>query len=366
LAKDPGHRPPTALVVGNRMKAMKQGLKKKSETQAGNEIATHETHTSLDLNDFHERLIDVPTGTSDRLTLNAANLPPSQPTDPTLLARPQTNPDLAIAGPAHHSDFESLSSEVDSSNTMGGTHFTVVEHEKVGKATFSETTFLETDPKSNLISIILIVGALAACMLGVIYAFLPPTADGVYREISPAIESRDSNELSQAYDKLIYFLERFPTDERAEIVKAAKSDVEAYRLLKKLDNTNRLNHLSSNSVLDFTTANVIKMSESDPESAFNKLKLILNIYESSAELSTDNQQQLEALRLLKSKLEKQIADRESVFQKELLELVLAQEQKLKGESKLRFMRSIVELYQGDNWAAPAVEYAQKVISAESR
>jgi len=203
-------------------------------------------------------------------------------------------------------------------------------------------------------------------MLGVIYAFLPPTADGVYREISPVIESRDSNELSQAYDKLIYFLERFPTDERAEIVKAAKSDVEAYRLLKKLDNTNRLNHLSSNSVLDFTTANLIKMSESDPESAFNKLKLILNIYESSAELSTANQQQLEALRLLKSKLEKQIADRESVFQKELLELVLAQEQKLKGESKLRFMRSIVELYQGDNWAAPAVEYAQKVISAESR
>jgi serine/threonine-protein kinase len=362
LAKDPNNRPPTALVVGNRMKAMKQGLKKKSETQLGSDIATYETHTSLDLNDFRERLIDLPKNTSDRLTLDAANPSLSQPTDPTLLARPQTDLALGANVSDHPSDFHSSIDDVHSDSHSRETHFTVVEHETGIKKNSAEANLAEPDPKSNLLSIVVIVGGLLVCILGVTYALLPPSADEVYQEISSAIESQDEKKLAQAYDEILFFLDSFPNDERIEIVKGTKNEIEASRLLKKLDDRSLVNIDSTDGVLDFSIANAVKMSESDPANAIQQLKLIQNIYETSAELSVSQEQQLEAIRLLRRKLETQIADKEIAFQKELLELVLSEDQALRGEKKSQFMRSIVELYKDYGWASPAVEHAKKVLS----
>ena len=94
LSKDPSSRPPTALVVANRLRAMQQGLRKKSELPESTSIGTQESHTSLDLAEFKKRLAEDIPGTMDRVTIDARESENPQVTDPTSLVNPQKKTDF--------------------------------------------------------------------------------------------------------------------------------------------------------------------------------------------------------------------------------------------------------------------------------
>jgi serine/threonine protein kinase len=367
LSKDPANRPPTALVVTNRMKAMQQGLKKRSETIEIEEIGTQETHTSLDLAEFKERLIDLPTGTSDRITLEAKEVKVAQPTDPTILARPQTKLE-----PANHGESCELhESAADSSNTShvtnGGTHFTTVDHDKERNSSGFSLSSDSGNSLSQVISVALISIALVTCIVALWFLTRSPTADELYANFSSAIDSGNVESLSAEYDSLVSFQERFPNDERTDSVRIAITEVDAARRLRGLLRRSRRDSDSfGNSTMEASIVEGLRVAESDPDRGLRMLKAIMDVYSVDKSLTPDKKELLQIVERKRDELASQISDRNSGSQKDLSEKLSWGDANLKGEQRLNFLKGVIELYADKAWAATDVDRARKLLSESAQ
>lgn len=362
LAKDPATRPPTALVVNNRMKAMQQGLKKRTETIEMDQVGSKETHTSLDLNEFQERLIDLPTGTSDRITIEAHNLSKGTPTDPTLLARPQTVP----AADVDHSR-EFVVSQVTAPPTLvtsGGTHFTTVDGDAAVATSFSDN--LDSHNHSNqLISIGSIVIALITCITALWYLTRPPSADDLYATFAAALETKNVDILSSHYDTLLEFQQSFPEDERLDVIRAAIEEVEASRKLRTLVRKSRRESTAvSNSMMEASIVDAIQLAEVDPEKALRQLHAVHAVYSNKSDLTPSQKELLDVVNRKRDQLSKSIANNNSDAKKELSDLMGWGLTNLKGESLTSFLSGIIELYSGKSWAEAEVKQAQEILRSQ--
>ena len=364
LAKDPAMRPPTALVVNNRMKAMQQGLKRKTETIEIDQVGTMETHTSLDLNEFKERLIDMPTGTAERVTIEAQNLPNNAATDPTLLARPRTSP--ALDGDVSR-DF--VVSQPNSSPptlaTGGGTHFTTVDGKAPPISTFTDE-LSSNDNSSQWISIGSIVIALIACIVALWYFTRPFSADDLYAQLSPALEANNTEALSTLYDQLIEFQDRFPQDERTDLIKGAIEEVEANRKMRSLlRKSRRENATVSNSVMEASIVEALELEATEPEKALKQLHAVHAVYGNRENLSPSQKELLQIVDRKREQLAKSIMSQNEDSQKQLAELLDWGIGNLKGGELEMFLDGIIELYAGKPWAEPQVSRARGVLSAKA-
>ncbi len=362
LAKDAASRPPTALVVNNRMKAMQQGLKKRTETIEIDQVGTRETHTSLDLNEFQERLIDLPTGTSDRLTIEARDLPKNPVTDPTLLARPQTV-STADVDPSREFVVSQAASAPPTLVTGGGTHFTTVEGDAAVASSFSD---YHSSPNhtTQLVSIGAIVIALITCIAAVWYLTRPPSADDLYATFAAALETKNVDILSSHYDTLLEFQESFPQDERLDVVRGAIEEVEASRKLRTLVRKSRRESTAvANSMMEASIVDAIQLAEVEPEKALRQLHAIHAVYGNKSDLSPSQQELLEVVNRKRAQLSKSILDSNTDAKKELNDLMDWGLANLKGETLTSFLNGVVELYSEKSWAEAEVKRAQAALSS---
>jgi len=385
LQKDPSLRPPTALVVNNRMKSMQQGLKKRIETNDLEQIGSLETHTSLDLNEFQERLIDLPLGTSDRLTIDARESLPDQPTDPTLLARPQTMSDVKLdvnlellhASVTSESQKKSESQRTSDSQISsgpgtevtsgGGTHFTTVS-DKSHRHSSSFEDELQTEGNYNqLISVAMIVIALIACISALWYLSRPPSAEDLFAEFATDLEADNIEQLSAKYDSLVAFERQYPADARVEVVRAAIQEIETDRRIRSLLRRSRRESASpATSVMEDSIFEAIQLGKSEPDKSLRLLQAILAVYGSKQDLSPS---QLELLQIVESKqrlLKQYRSQYDSDARKELNQLISWGIGNLKGAELSRFLEGIIELYAKKDWAAAEVQRAQDNLNAQPR
>lgn len=364
LAKDPASRPPTALVVNNRMKAMQQGLKKRTETVEIERVGGMDTHTSLDLNEFQERLIDLPTGTSDRITIEARDQTKILPTDPTLLARPQTVP--AADGNVSQDFVVSQNSSSPATHIIGAsTHFTTVDGKSPVTSSFSDDP-QTTNQSQQLFSVGAIAIALIACLVAVWYLTRPPSADDLYASFASALETNNLDMLTLNYDSLIEFQQRFPEDERVELIRGAVEEVEASRKLRSLIRKSRRESLSlDKSMMEESIIEAIQRSESEPEKALRQLQAIGAVYGNKKDLSPSQQELLEIVDRKRELLTKAILANNSDAQKELRTLMEWGLGNLKGKELNNFLNGLVELYAEKPWAEPEVRRAQEILSSQA-
>jgi serine/threonine-protein kinase len=364
LAKDPATRPPTAFVVNNRMKAMQQGLRQRTEPLEIDNVGALDAHTSLDLNEFQERLIDLPTGTSDRITIEARDLSEIQSSEPTFLARPQTVPaaqenvsqDFVISrnpsSPATHI-------------TGAGSHFTAIDGNSPVSSSFSNEGHT-TNPSQQLFSVGAIAIALIACLVAVWYLTRPPSADDMYASFASALETNNLDMLTLNYDSLIEFQQRFPEDERVELIRGAVEEVEASRKLRSLIRKSRRESLSlDKSMMEESIIEAIQLSESEPEKALRQLQAIGAVYGNKKDLSPSQQELLEIVDRKRELLTKAILANNSDAQKELRTLMEWGLANLKGKERTNFLNGLVDLYAEKPWAEPEVRRAQEILSSQA-
>jgi serine/threonine-protein kinase len=363
LAKDPGTRPPTALVVNNRMKAMQQGLKKRTETIEIEKVGGMDTHTSLDLNEFQERLIDLPTGTSDRITIEARDQTKILPADPTLLARPQTVP--AAEGNVSQDFVVAQNTSSPATNVTGAsTHFTTVDGKSPVTSSFSDESHT-SNHSQQLFSVGAIAIALIACLVAVWYLTRPPSANDLYASFASALETNNLDMLTVSYDSLIEFQQRFPEDERAELVRGAIEEVEASRKLRSLIRKSRRESLSlDKSMMEESIFQAIQLSELEPEKALRQLQAIGAVYGKKKDLSPSQQELLEIVDRKRELLTKAILANNSDAQKELKTLVEWGLANLTGKERTNFLNGLVELYAEKPWAETEVRRAQEILSSQ--
>ncbi|MEY4567727.1 MAG: Serine/threonine-protein kinase PrkC [Planctomycetota bacterium] len=366
LSKDSASRPPTALVVANRLRAMQQGFKKKPELLDSVNIGTQESHTSLDLAEFKKRLADNIPGTMDRITIDAQEAEQAQVTDPTSLVNPINKPFPSPDQP--HEDRNSHPSHRDKSDTTNiagkEDHFTVVEKQK--KQAQTNQSYFENasvDDQKSWLSIATIVAMILLCLGVIAYLLTPRTANQSYSKFSSAIETGDESELISCYEQMQEFVSHFPNDPRTPLVQASIEETEAIRLARSLTSKSKLVPSSgADATLQQSLSDALRLEKVDPELCIKKLDAICSIFAAGEKIDIADRKLLEVAKATSERLQKTVNLSNAQALKSLSEKITWADENLSREKRDEFMRAIIELYREKSWAKSLVEKANISLS----
>jgi serine/threonine protein kinase len=383
LEKDPAARPPTALVISNRLQSLKIGLKHREQQikidlppSVINDAAQSREFNSLDLFD------DAPGGPD---TANAGAKPASTPnafppqassfgTDQTQVVpadfvpnrsrtREPIRTDIANANTKSASQIEPIShlsgvSMYDEPAAPGVTRFTVVEENERRRATLSEHVEELPNPWAHNFSIgaliLLLVGSLSA-----IYIFTrPQSADQLYQQLSQAIESTNPDDLFDVEPMLEQFSELYPNDSRQSDFDSIRQDIQQQKALRRLERRARISSVRSDlDPLEQAFMDSMKAREEDTDVAAKKLRALLTIYSDPATL-TERQQQLVAMaENALEEIQKGIEQKTHPATDALNERIDWATKNLSEDMQKAFFQSVIELYADKSWAKSAVARA---------
>jgi serine/threonine-protein kinase len=366
LSKDPSSRPPTALVVANRLRAMQQGLRKKSELPESTSIGTQESHTSLDLAEFKKRLAEDIPGTMDRVTIDARESENPQVTDPTSLVNPQKKP-ISISDYSHENraSHQSDRDEGDTTNITGKEdHFTVVEKQK--HQAQKNQSYFEISPdeeKKSWLSIAAISMMILLCLGVIAYLLTPPSANQAYSRFSSAIETGDESDLISGYELMQDFVSHFPDDPRTPLVQASIEEAEAIKLARSLTSKSKLAASSdADTTLQRSISDALRLEKSDPELCIIKLDAIYSIFTASEKIDVADRKLLDLSKATAERLRKTVNLSNAQALQSLSEKITWANENLQGEKRQSFMNAIIELYSDKSWAKPLVEQANRSLS----
>ncbi len=208
LAKDPNQRPPTALVVANRLKALRAGLKKREETSITHhsmEKAASATElTSIDLDSLKEADPEIARLNSQELDQTRVAGPSAYAPDSADFRHGQNSTRAPVAGPndqtrvasssALDADFEE-NQMVSTEKETGQTRFTIVEEEDRIRSANSSIYIATHAEWPQWVSIGGISILLLACLVALYLYTRPYSADQLYADIIQGIANGDDTSL---------------------------------------------------------------------------------------------------------------------------------------------------------------------------
>lgn len=400
LEKDPQQRPPTALVVGNRLKSLQQGLKRLS-----NSGQTHSAHddrraaktpgpqlTSLDLSDVDDEELRLtstshsshpapgsPGNTAEKDASasdpveqpNEINLEPpalgthelqTQVAPEGLVPPPSGEKFTAVAGDGRShtgnsaeasGEFLSVSPSVAPITSGGPSHFTPIADQPSKSSTFAgqeeeqQTQFDWLHHGSVVGLIALLIGSLA---LGW-WAMRPQSADDLYDEVMAAVATGDDSQLMQAGGQIDEFLQRFPEDERSAELQSLSNEVELARWTRILQRrASRSGGAENLSAIEQGFLRGVQLLAEDSEQARQKLSAFVTVFGAVEGLAREERRLVNlaeyALQSGSTRLQTEVP--ESAMQ--LQRLIEKAEKTLSPEKLPGFYQSLFELYDGLPWA----------------
>lgn len=377
LAKSPQERPPTALAVMNRLKAMRAGLHKMMT------ITARDGDTSVDALDssgsmykrddlgtaateIRDAATEVP-GLQDRAT---GSEPPGQtmlgkvdPSAGTVHLVGNTPQDRTKAGDSADSfTLEPGSVDADTaSRSQGGTHFqTVAEGEYDHGGFFRQAHGEPENPYSKWASLVTLVLALIVAVGAVVYAFQKPNAENLLSEIDLAIAEE---RLEDAQDPIDRFLKLHGDHPRFDEMKQLRLAFLLEREIRQIRRRVRKNDPDQVAAHEPPFLAAMDLRETDPQTAREKLEKWMSVFVDSdtdpissvAELA--ELADFEIARLRRENPEAQNDAR--------LDTLLGRVQSasaLPSDEALERLAAIVDLYADVPWAEQAVQSATQQIT----
>ncbi|QDS96712.1 Serine/threonine-protein kinase PknL [Roseimaritima multifibrata] len=353
LSKDPQDRPPTALVVGNRLRAMRAGLEAREvqthmDTAGQTQIEDPTDNEELDVDDEYLIKDDVSpvAGTHDQPTIDA--------TMHSGGSAPQRNPTLKSRGGTNGNDNDGF--EISS----GLSQFQTVAEAERRQRTLSGT---ESHPAAHWLSIAGLVLLLCGLIAGGLYLIRPPTADDLYSAIAAADATGN---VAESKTEIQSFLRLHGDDPRADQVRQIADAMDVESTVRKL----RLRALRSGGIqhLDppqqaFLAAALLR--EQDPGAARQQLQHWLTVY-GHKDLPTSTEVKRLAI-LARSEVEalgNQHQTNNDQRAEELAELLTWANDNLPPEEQKRFYTGIIALYEDQSWASEQVKSAEAALGKQ--
>lgn len=416
LDKEPSRRPPTALVVGNRLKALQQGMKKLAISRGGRagenrdkkgEVGTQ--LTSLDLSEVDDEElritseVDAGSGlSSDRVSretratnrsMHVEGLPdesdseveegPGTHNRQTLLA-PQKAEALGsredIPGPglvARRGRAEADSEEVDvsldsvSSDTrvaLGGgpSHYTPVSADDVKPYSFAIAE--EQEPSwgdwIHIASIAGIIVLLLASVGFVVWMVQPRSSDQIYGTILAAVDSGDDASLLSVKDDIDEFLQRFPDDPREAEIHSLSDETELTRWTRVLQRrAAREGGSNELTALEQGFLDCMLARSQDHELAEEKFSAFLMVFGPLQDLTREEKRLVDLVRFAYES-GRSVQHVDSVAIAQLEKLIRSAEKSLTGDKLYAYYQNILLLYGDKPWAMGQVQRIRKKLEAE--
>jgi serine/threonine-protein kinase len=404
LEKDPGQRPPTALVVGNRLKSLQQGLKRLASghgpgAHSGDRSSTKPPGTqltSLDLSDVDDQELRL-TSTAHSQTrqpvgeqpVPANGEPAKDQGEPPLgthelqtqvapegmVAPPSDEKFTAIAGDGRSpqgnsadasADFQSAAPSGAPITSGGPSHFTPI-GDKPPKTTSFASDDDEQQPSIDWLHYGSVAG-LVCLLLGCIglgwWLLRPASANHLYAEVSAAVASGDDAQLLQASGLIEEFLTRYPDDERSAELQALSDEVELARWSKVLQRrASRSGGVENLSVIEQGFLQGVQLLSEDSQAAQIKLAAFVEIFGGQTNLSRNDQRLVDlakyALRVGTTRVKMEVPASAA----ELQNLISSAEASMTSTQLTTFYQNLISLYGDLPWAKEHIERIRTLLKA---
>ncbi len=365
LKKETADRPPTALVVGNRLQSLRLGLEKRnfdSSKTKGDAVEQANEFTSIDLD------LDIDKSTPTKNIIQRAEEQTQiVPPDWAKLRSDPTKESLSPSGigksetPTHNDSTDM--SFIEEPVPAGKTRFTIVEEEK--RASTGRFGLHEIDdavqhhPWLSVAGLVLLI---ATCVGTIIYFLRPASAENLHARITTAAESGSDEMLLDIEPLIDEFQSRFPNDPRGKELELLKSEIEQQRTVRRLMRRNRMT--GDGSELDPVEQAFLdcqKTEREQPQAALTKWKAFIIVFGASDRLSEKQRTLTEIAKESLAKLEAHGELHEFGIKAALQAEIDSADAKLKGTAREAYFRAVIELYQDKAWAKDIVERARKEV-----
>jgi len=366
LSKEASQRPPTALVVGNRLQSIQVGMRhrqaKKADPQL-DDVSLANEFTSIELvtNDSSSDEFSIADEATSNLDVDKRDAENKRDDvlEKNILANAQTQ-----LAPPQSSLAKDLNDDV---VAAGKTRFTVVEEKDRQNAKLSSQHVQDDPETSKWLSVVALVMLLIACLGSILYFTRSPSADRLYAAISTAVESGSDEALIDIEPVIGQFELLYPQDDRMPELAAIKNEIEQQRTVRRLMHRSRL--VGSEAEMDPVEQaflDCVRIEHQDHELAKRKFKAFLTVFSRSERL-TDRQKRL--IEMAEASLEK-LESGQHLTINPATEILNKQiewaEANLSSEQRQAFHQGILELYSDKPWAASAVAKARKLADDASK
>lgn len=386
LAKEPLQRPPTALVIGNRLQALRAGLTRRAaqssspqtnfpseKTSVADEAASSRELTSIDLAELGVPSIVVkgsPTaneGTfvlspeeqsklvSKSLSRRVSHPPSASPNDQTVVATPSKINSEFVEGP------------VDAQRPTGQTHFTVVDDEDRRAAGSLGGEPEATSSVGYWISVAGLITILLGTFISIYFYSRPLSADKLHAELMAVVEAGDPRSLIEAEPLLEEFQSRFPDDPRQTEVEPYRKDLEFVRASRQILARARFQGgVNSLDPIEQAFLDCIESRQQHSGLALRKAEAMVAVFGGDQLLSDYHKNLVDMAR----RMVEELKDKESVNSNPkiaaLNEQIRLAMTSYPLEFKIKFLKGVIELFEDKPWATDAVTECREALTVLER
>jgi len=363
LRREPSMRPPTVLVVGNRLQSMRAGLLKRAREKQTDktEVRNLKELTSIDMND-----IMIPGSDTGFLSMkqdDATPIPGENKKNRTHLTAP------SVAGPDEQTQFAKSNSEFDYSEHPSGidqvskTYFTEVGDDDRRR---SRIVMSEPEPSSHWAQWVSIGGlmiTLLACAIGIYWFSLPPSANTLYQQIAASMNSADDEQIMAVEPALERFKELYPTDSRIEDVEVLLAEIDSMRSIRQLQRKARSSGSDQLDPIEQAFLECTKAQSLDTELAKRKLKAMVTVFAANEKLSSRQQQFVTAAKRMLEKLHSEGNTSQNPAFETLEKQMIWADANLAPSPRAEWLKSLIELFEEKTWARELMASAKLKLMA---
>jgi serine/threonine protein kinase len=383
LEKDPNKRIPTALALGNRLKAMEHALSLDTRIMRQGDLASDpgavlpddalpsSAKTEL-VNPASSPTAPLPSASDEEYRL--AN-------DPTLVtgagshATPSSRTALGTqagkrtgAGSGGGTHAERSGTEAPADPPAKLTRFTTVSEDDLRGSRLSDDAPLKQwGVAAALAAVGLIVVALA-----VYGATRPPSADRLYATAKAAVERGGPETLIPVEAELTRFLQLYPADPRASEVQEYADELERYRLERRLGMRNRRPPPGqSPTPIERAYQEASQLASTDPLAALERFEALVAVYDSPPDPAVSEAEQRKTEQCL-ALARKQVDHLRPEVERLIAEQQMAVRRQLDRADELaatdrgaamKVWQGVITLYRGKAWANELVAQAEAKLAA---
>jgi len=359
LEKEPDRRIPNPTILARQLKTIQQSLSLAAETV--------EMELPAEVPDL------------DATWLPDADLPESDQLGPTrsMYDDDDQSPDTSPAAPpspalepgdssGKEAAADSTSSGEEETETADGretgNHFTAVGSEELDRIESKKTCPAWLLPQTWALT-----AGLIALLLAGWYSLQPPSADGLYDEITARTADASIDSLLAVEDDVERFLKLYPDDQRSNVLRKYQGRIALHHYEQKLNiRTRRLGGTESLLAVEQDYIEAIDYARLDPDRAASKLQALLDLYDLDQDPASRSGKCLELARTrlarLRGRIDGQTAQRLALVQQRLdraAKLGPTDPQRARA-----MYRATIELYHDKPWAIEAVRRARQSLATE--
>ncbi len=366
LRREPSMRPPTGLVVGNRLQALRVGLAMRAREKLSNktEVRNLKEMTSIDMNEDSSLMHEVKSISPNESTVAGATHPSQSSNQARTnesgpsIAGPDENTQLAPS----HSAFE-LIEQPSGIEHMGKTNFTEVQEDDRRRLT---THFTESEQMSvwtQWLSIGGLIATLIACGFGIFWLSLAPSANKLYQEIAVAMDATEDEQLLAIEPTVDRFKALYPNDPRLQDVEALLREIESVRSIRQMQRKAKRGGTDQLDAVEQAFLECINAQSIDTVIAQRKLKALATVFSANEKLTARQRQIVDLANRMSEKIENEVKPSRHPAIESLAEQMIWADANLGPATRAAWLKGLVELFEEKVWARELVASAKLKLTA---